>query len=1075
MVALGTVVLLGWAIDSETLKRIAPGLTSMKANTALALVVAGLAVVLLREEATPRAKVWGRALGLLVAIFGALVLVEYLFFDLGFDQLLFADSNDPHPGRPSPHTAVAFVLFGLAIAGTDARGRAAALDNALVFAFAIVVLFGVVGYDFGVDYLHRGSNTVGIAVHTLFALCLLVIGCFGLRPERGPAAILLGADAGARMARTWLPVAILGPLLLGAVVYAARESGLVGSRVGTSAFTLAAVVGLTALVYLTAARLRRVDAGLRRLAAVVSSSSDAIMSIDRQRRISSWNLGAERLLGYSEEEAVGRPVADLIPSHRLGEFEEVMEKIAAGEGPPPWETERQRKDGSLAEVELTVSPLRDARGRISGATAILRDVSERREAEHRFGSLLEATPDPIVIVDEEGRVILVNRQVEAVLGYTSEELVGRSIELLVPEPLWTAHLKHRQGFMKEPRTQRMGGNHELAARHRDGHEVPVEVSLSPLQTDTGLLVIAAVRDVSERVRTQRALAESEERFRRSFEHSGIGMALVSLEGDAIGTILEANDAFATIIGYPREKLRGMDPVPMVDASELPGALEQMADLLGGGVSFARREIRLVAAGGERVWASVTGSVVHEADGSPSYLVVQIQDISERKRFEGQLQYLADHDPLTGLFNRRRFEEELEREILSARRFETTGAVLVLDLDHFKLVNDSFGHAVGDELIAAVSEVLRHRVRESDVLGRMGGDEFAVVLPRSTPNQARQVAEELLSEIREDSETSVASGRRRVTASLGIAVFSSGEEGVDAQELLAEADIAMYDAKEAGRDRVVVFDPGSPRHERTQSRLDWMERIESALAHDHFVLHAQPILSLDGDRVRRFELLLRMVGEDGDLIPPGSFLPLAERSDLGRRIDHWVVRKAVEMLSEQEALGRDVCFEVNLSGGSIGDPGLAEWIARVLEDAGVDPRRLVFEVTETEAIVNVARAKDFAQRLRELGCGFALDDFGAGFASFYYLKHLSFDILKIDGEFIRNLPSSHTDQLVVQSVVEIARGLGKRTVAEFVGSRETVELLRRYGVDFAQGYYLGWPQPLDSPQLWAPTGIGRPGR
>ncbi|MGE5527320.1 MAG: PAS domain S-box protein [Methanosarcina sp.] len=1056
--AIGALVLLGWLIHFKPLIRIAPGLVEMKATTAIGMILAGVSLACLRRRASVREKVCGRALGLVVATIGTAVAFEYLVADLGIDHL-FADPESVHPGRPSQHTAVSLVLFGLATATTDLGGRWRRLSPGLGVAFALVAIFAVVGYIYGVSYLHSGSGEVGIAVPTLLALVLLALGLLSLRPERGLFAILIGRDTGAQMARTWLPVAVIGPVLLGSIRFGAQEAGWIGLRVGLSAYTLAATIGLTALVAVTARRLRESDAQLQRLATIVDSSDDAIVSSDRRRRISSWNPGAERLLGYSEEEAVGRPVVDLVPPQRVEEFEQKIDQVTGGVAVRRWQTERLHKDGSLVAVELSVSPLIDERGRVQGASVILRDIRGRLEAERRFRSLLEAAPDPILIVDRRGDIVIVNEQAEDTFGYKREELIGKAIENLVPERLWRAHVEHRQGFLRKPAKRVMGAGIELTARRRDGSEFPAEISLSPLHSDEGLLVIAAVRDVTRRRRTESALAESEERFRRAFEDSGVAMALVAIENGELGGILEANEAFASLTGIATTEIEGMEPIPFVHAAELPLALEDLEQLLDGRRSFARREIRLLTADRKEVWASVTGSIVCGADGRPLYLVVQAQDVSERKHFENQLQYLADHDLITGLFNRRRLEEELERELATAARFGGGGAVLVLDLDHFKLVNDSLGHAAGDELIANVSQILRRRLRSSDVLGRMGGDEFAVVLPRVSAEQACEVGRSLLEDIRKNGQIPQTEGGGRVTASVGVASFGD-EAGATAQDLLARADIAMYDAKEAGRDRITVFDPGSPRHERTRERVDWLERIEAALANDRFVLHAQPILALDGDRSERFELLLRMISEDGDLIPPAAFLGFAERSDLAQRIDRWVITHAVEMLAEQERRGRDVYFEINLSGGSIGDAELSDHIAETLRRSGIEPGRLIFEVTETAAIVNVSRAKEFAERMQEIGCGFALDDFGAGFASFYYLKHLSFDLLKIDGEFIRNLPASTTDQLVVRSVVDIAKGLGKRTIAEFVGDRATLDLLREYGVDFAQGFYLGLPRPLE---------------
>jgi EAL domain-containing protein (putative c-di-GMP-specific phosphodiesterase class I) len=291
--------------------------------------------------------------------------------------------------------------------------------------------------------------------------------------------------------------------------------------------------------------------------------------------------------------------------------------------------------------------------------------------------------------------------------------------------------------------------------------------------------------------------------------------------------------------------------------------------------------------------------------------------------------------------------------------------------------------------------------------------------------------------------------------------------LSAEELLVEADIAMYDAKEAGRARAVIYDASEDREERMLSRMTWADRIRDALATESFVLHAQPVLSLTGDPIPRSELLLRMTGENGDTIPPASFLYIAERFDLIQEIDRWVVTQAVQILAAEQDAGREVVLCVNLSAKSVTDPGMPEHIASELHAHGADGKGLCFEVTETAAVVNVDRARQFARIVGELGCEFALDDFGAGFASFYYLKHLAFDLLKIDGEFVTDLTTSLTNQLVVKSVVDIARGLGKRTIAEFVEDEETLELLRGMGVDFAQGFHIAKPAPLPLVQAALP--------
>jgi diguanylate cyclase (GGDEF)-like protein len=480
----------------------------------------------------------------------------------------------------------------------------------------------------------------------------------------------------------------------------------------------------------------------------------------------------------------------------------------------------------------------------------------------------------------------------------------------------------------------------------------------------------------------------------------------------------------------------------------------------------------VHADGHLVWVLVTVAAVPDEAGRPAYGIGQIVDITERKRFEGQLQYLADHDALTGLFNRRRFEEELDRALASAERYGHRGAVLVLDLDGFKHVNDTLGHPVGDELIARLAGTLRDELRESDVIARLGGDEFGVILPEATETEAAAVAAKLLHAVERDGIVADSTGHARVTASVGLATFD-GADGLSAEELLVEADIAMYDAKEAGRNRAATAERAGAGPGRHVSRLSWLERIRSALAEDRFELHAQPIVAIgERDEPPTFELLIRMRADSGELVPPATFLPIAERFDLVGDIDRWVIARAVELVRHQHDAGRPITLSVNVSGRTMGDADFAGWLEALLTTTPVPARRLIVEITETAAIVNLERARTLADTLRRLGCLLALDDFGTGFASFSYLKHLRFDILKIDGEFVRGLRENQTDRLVVEAVVAIARGLGTPSLAEFVADADTLDAVRALGVDYVQGFHLGRPLPVDEALAITRSGAGQ---
>ena len=443
-----------------------------------------------------------------------------------------------------------------------------------------------------------------------------------------------------------------------------------------------------------------------------------------------------------------------------------------------------------------------------------------------------------------------------------------------------------------------------------------------------------------------------------------------------------------------------------------------------------------------------------------YLIVQFVDVSDRRRFEGQLRRLADTDALTGLYNRRRFGEELEWVVSYAQRYGHPAALLALDVDHFQYINDSYGHATGDELLGTVTALLRSRLRDTDIVGRLGGDEFGVILPETAIEDAEAIGQALIEAAREQVHV-VREGRRvRATLSMGIRAIEPETELTFAEEL-AEAEIARNDAKERGRDRFAVSGRDVVGSARSRA-LSWVERLREALENDGFVLYEQPILDLARNRVDRSELLIRLLDSDGQLILPGAFLGAAERYGLIKAIDRWVIGGAIRLLAERHASGHErLGLDVNLSGASITDPTVMDFIAAEVRNAPIDPTCLIFEVTETAAIANVERARSLARGLADLGCQFALDDFGSGFGSFYYLKHLPFDVVKIDGDFIKELPTTRTDQLTVQAIVQIAKGLGKTTTAEFVSDDAAVAMLREFGVDYAQGFHIGRPEPVQA--------------
>jgi diguanylate cyclase (GGDEF)-like protein/PAS domain S-box-containing protein len=549
---------------------------------------------------------------------------------------------------------------------------------------------------------------------------------------------------------------------------------------------------------------------------------------------------------------------------------------------------------------------------------------------------------------------------------------------------------------------------------------------------------------------ERRLREAQARFESAFSSAPIGMAMVDMEG----RWLQVNDALSRITGYTGAELRATTFRELTHPDDLDLDADLLQELRAGRIPSYQIEKRYRHAFGHYAWLLLTVSLVRDDRGEPLYLVCHLQDIGERKEIESHLAQMVDHDFLTGLYNRRRFEQELHQHAEQVARYGVGGALLVIDLDNFKDVNDSFGHTAGDDLLKGVAALLRQRTRQTDVLARVGGDEFGLLLPRADAAQAQTVARELVKALQQHM-AALGSQQIRVSASIGAALF----DGLSDTEVLAYADLALYEAKEGGRNRFSLYDPSTAGRARTSTRIGEAQSLRNALEQDRFFLCCQPIVDFS-DGVSRYELLLRLRQESGsEPLLPRTFLYAAERFGLIAEIDAWVVRQAFALLAEATRAGRDLILNVNLSGKSIANGTLAKLIESSLKETGIDPARLIFDVTETAAIANIEQAKVFADRLRALGCRLALDDFGTGFGSFLYLKNLPFDYLKIDGDYIRNIAASPMDRLVVEALVSIAHGMGKKTIAEFVPDEKVASLLRNMGVDYGQGYHFGEPLPV----------------
>jgi len=432
------------------------------------------------------------------------------------------------------------------------------------------------------------------------------------------------------------------------------------------------------------------------------------------------------------------------------------------------------------------------------------------------------------------------------------------------------------------------------------------------------------------------------------------------------------------------------------------------------------------------------------------------ELAERRVMEARLQYLVGHDDLTGLANRRRLEQILEMASLNAQATGRPLSLLYLDLDRFKLINDREGHGAGDRSLILVANTLRKHAGPGRHLARISADEFALLIEGAGREHARRLAETIRAEL--ESLRYESRGRRYpLSASIGVATLEGGAAGRGA-ELLAQADQACYSAKRAGRNRVHVYAETDAALADMEHDSRWGERLRRALEGESLVLAFQPVVRLRDHAVTHYEVLVRLREDDGTVVLPGEFLPAAERLGLMPELDRQVVRRTLELIARLPERLSGIGFNVNLSGHTLHDPAFVDFVREALSRSGVPGRRITFELTETAAIADPERAGETLGQLRALGCRVALDDFGSGFSTYTYLKRFPVDFLKIDGGFIQQLAWDSVDQALVRSIVEIARALEKETVAEFVGDEETLELVRSYGIHYAQGYHLGRPSP-----------------
>lgn len=580
------------------------------------------------------------------------------------------------------------------------------------------------------------------------------------------------------------------------------------------------------------------------------------------------------------------------------------------------------------------------------------------------------------------------------------------------------------------------------------------------------LFLARIGAMSRAIRAKQSIETERRRLAGILGSVGDGVYGV----DNTGEITFINPAARSILGYDEHEAIGRSAHELFHYALEDGTPNPVENCFlqhayaGGGELSARASV---------FWHRQRRAVPVECTVFPLRIegrlegsVIAFRDISERRLLEKELLWQANHDSLTKLYNRNHFERALDAEVTRLKRSREHSALLYIDLDRFKYINDTAGHAAGDQLLCEIASQLQARLRESDLLARLGGDEFAVILRNIDKPRVPEVADGFR-EVLEQLSFVYGDRQHKVNGSIGVALVDRNAQSPG--EVLANADIACHIAKSRGRNQTHLYCPESDAKVAIHLELGWSARLQDALKHDLFALHYQPIVPVGGvhqpaerqiascsNVPMHYEVLVRFMDKRGELIGPNAFLPTAERFGLMPQIDAWVLTHAMQKLAELQASGVTPTFTINISGQTLDADHLVPLLKRLLQQHRLDPTTLILEITETSAIANLDGAKRLIAEMRSLGCRFALDDFGSGFSSFNHLKHLPVDFIKIDGQFVQGMVNDPIDRAIVASINDIAHSFGKRTVAEFVETPAILRLLKEYGVDYAQGHYIASP-------------------
>ena len=565
-------------------------------------------------------------------------------------------------------------------------------------------------------------------------------------------------------------------------------------------------------------------------------------------------------------------------------------------------------------------------------------------------------------------------------------------------------------------------------------------------------IMALVYYIKKRKRAEKALQQSEERYRALYYDNPSMFFTINDQG----IVISVNQYGAEQLGYTIDELIGASVLDVFYEEDKDTAHNHFQTCLSEPDQIHHWNLRKIRKDNSILWVREAARVIFDNHAIASILIV-CEDITESHKLSEKLTYQASHDSLTGLVNRREFERRAKHLLSTIGVDNEEHALCFMDLDQFKVINDTCGHTAGDEMLRQLTSVIQSAIRQRDTLARLGGDEFGILMELCSLEHAQRVAKSIQKAIQDFH--FLWEGRNfKVGVSMGL--ISITKDTTNLTELLMDADAACYIAKEMGRNRIHVYQTKDSEIAKRHGEMQWVARIHQALAENRFCLHAQTIEALDSSTDKHYEFLVRMINEKFETILPGAFLPAAERYNLISKIDRWVIGKAFSLMAANPAFLKQTNFcSINLSGQSLTDPEILEFINAQLNETGVEGKKLCFEITETAAISNLSTAMKFIDTFKRRGCRFALDDFGSGLSSFAYLKNLSVDYLKIDGVFVKDIVKDPINHAMVKSINEVGHVMGMQTIAEFVENDVIKGMLKEIGVNYAQGYGIGKPQPF----------------